>query len=135
MSDLIKNTCSNNCFGHAGNHGGCCTMANRNYIIGPILDHLQFLFRLNSTTGKNYKWKDVFIDYEEGRKMFPDRSHWQEKQNFPALRVDMDNTSLPCNFYDLAKRECSVYNIRPTTCKKFFCSFLQETLTEEEKSV
>jgi len=36
------NICSNRCMGFPGNHGGCCTVAERDFIIGPHLDAYDF---------------------------------------------------------------------------------------------
>ena len=35
----------------------------------------------------------------------------------------------PCNF--LKNKKCSVYSVRPTTCRKYFCGWAQELVSEK----
>lgn len=35
----------------------------------------------------------------------------------------------PCHF--LKDKQCSVYSVRPTTCKKYFCAWVQEIVSEQ----
>lgn len=120
------NICSNKCMGFEGNHGGCCTLGNRDFIIGPHTDTKEFIERLSTKFGREIKYEDVFIDYEEGKTSFPTKSMWSNKNSYPALRVDKMNPFLPCIFYNMRLKACMVYEIRPTTCKDFECSYLQE---------
>ena len=83
-------TCTRNCSGQKGNAAGCCTIASRDFIIGPITDPKDFLKRLSARDGRNYSHAEVFIDYKEGRKLFPDKTAWQTKEFYPALRVQTD---------------------------------------------
>ena len=55
----------------------------------------------------------AFIDFEEGRALFPERPTWQEPANYPALRVLPDVDWIPCRFYDKTAGACTVYDIRP----------------------
>jgi Fe-S-cluster containining protein len=73
----------------------------------------------------------VFIDYEEGHKMFPDRLTWQNPKAFPALRINLDSKERHCTFYNNTMRACSVYNIRPTTCQNFVCDYLRNKIKNE----
>ena len=120
------NICSNKCMGFEGNHGGCCTLGDRNFIIGPHFDTKEFLERLSTKFGREIKYEDVFIDYEEGKKLFPSKSVWADEKNYPSLRVDTMNPFLPCMFYNMKLKACMVYDIRPETCKNFECTYLQE---------
>ena len=124
MSDHC-NTCSNKCLGFDDYHGGCCCIENRDYIIGPIKDFETFLKNLSLKLGREVFKKDVFIEYEEGKNLFPKRPMWQIKENYPALRVDLDSTRKFCIFYNQSLRYCTVYDIRPETCINFMCDYLK----------
>jgi len=120
------NHCSEKCLGFAGNHGGCCQLDDRDFMIGPISDPKEFLQRVQTKfSGVPITWKDVFIDYEEGAKMFPERSLYQNPDHYPVLRVDMKHVRKPCIFYNSTLKCCSVYEIRPEICKSFMCSYLK----------
>ena len=69
----ICDICANKCFGIDGYDGSCCTIQGRDYIIGPIAETEEFLIRLNQKTGRNFQRKQIFIDYEEGKDLFPDK--------------------------------------------------------------
>ncbi|MBP6747208.1 hypothetical protein KA344_18400 [bacterium] len=121
-------TCTRNCSGHKGNAAGCCTVADRDFIIGPITDTKDFLKRLSAKDGRKYSHSEVFIDYKEGSKLFPDKTAWQTKEFYPALRVKMDASPLfPCRFLSEAF-ECTVYNDRPSICRTYQCDHLKTTL-------
>ena len=120
------NICSNKCMGFPGNHGGCCTVADRDFIIGPHKDTNDFLERLSEKFSREIFWKEVFIDYEEGKKLFPNKKIWSDPSSYPALRVNFSQTTLPCIFYNTTIRACSIYDVRPQTCKDYECSYLQE---------
>lgn len=118
------NHCQHNCLGHKGNHGGCCTIDDRDWIMGPIKDADVFLKRVREKYPNTViEWKDIFIDYEEGSKLFPDKKNWQSKNNYPCLRI-LNVARLPCIFYNLQLRLCTVYDIRPDTCINFYCEYL-----------
>jgi len=126
------NHCQKKCLGWEGNHGGCCTVHDRDYIIGPINDSHDFLARLkNKYPGIELEWKDVFITYEEGSKMFPEKPTWQDPKNFPCLRLDVNIPLMPCMFYNLVMKCCTVYDIRPTTCRTFLCEYLKNLPKQE----
>lgn len=122
--------CSNNCLGFPGNHGGCCTLSDRDFIIGPHKDTNEFLDRLSKKFDREILWKEVFVDYEEGKKLFPNKNSWQDPESYPALRVNFFQPTLPCIFYNTTVRACSVYEIRPETCVNFECDYLQKEKSE-----
>ena len=118
-----SNICSNKCWGVNNYDGSCCNIENRDFIIGPHLDADDFIKKLNK------KRKDVFYDYEEGKNIFPDKQVWQNKKNYPALKIDLNNNKKPCIFYDTKLKNCSVYEIRPQTCQKYNCDYLEKNKT------
>jgi Fe-S-cluster containining protein len=121
-------TCTRNCSGHKGNAAGCCTVADRDFIIGPVTDPKDFLKRLSAKDGRKYSHAEVFIDYKEGSKLFPDKTAWQTKEFYPALRIKMETTPLyPCRFLSDAF-ECTVYADRPSICRTYQCDHLKTTL-------
>ena len=125
---VIAYQCSQKCMGHAGNSGGCCTLGERDFIIGPILDADAFLKRLSQFTSRPVERSEVLIEYDEGKRLFPDRSHWQNPANYPALRVLADHPRRPCHFYDTARAQCSIHSVRPDTCRQYQCRWLTEVL-------
>ena len=76
--ELITITCRENCFGISGYHGSCCRLENRHFIIGPISDPEEFLARVNKHYDSNFSFSDIFIEYEEGKDLFPDKINWQK---------------------------------------------------------
>jgi Fe-S-cluster containining protein len=122
-------TCSSKCMGIEGNSGGCCTMGERDFIIGPIDDADAFVERLSLSTGKTVSRSDVFIEYAEGKDLFPFRANWQNESYYPALRVNMDSPRLPCNFYDESGGQCNVYDVRPNICRTYQCDHLKNVLS------
>ena len=112
--------------GIPNNHGGCCTISDRNFIIGPHSDTQEFLERLSEKFGREILYKEVFVDYEEGKSLFPNKSMWQKESNYPALRVNFFQPSLPCIFYNTTIRACSIYDVRPKTCQIYECEYLQK---------
>jgi Fe-S-cluster containining protein len=112
--------------GFIGNHGGCCTIADRDFIIGPHHDTSDFLDRLSEKLGREILFKEVFLTYEEGKNLFPNKSTFQDKNNFPALKVDLSNPKLPCIFYNTHVRSCMIYDVRPETCSSFECNYLRD---------
>ena len=93
------NICSNKCFGIPGHHGSCCTIEDRDYIIGPHPDADEFIEILSKKLGREIEREEIFVDYEEGKNMFPNKSTWQNQSSYPAFRVDFYNPKLPCIFY------------------------------------
>jgi Fe-S-cluster containining protein len=120
--------CSKKCCGITLFHGGCCSIDDRDYIIGPIRDFDIFLEKLSLKIGRTITKEEVFIEYEEGKNLFPDKPVWQNKENYPAFRVDLNHSRKSCIFYNNTLKYCSVYNIRPETCVNFVCEYLKNNL-------
>ena len=60
--------CSNKCWGVDNYHGSCCTIEDRDFIMGPHPDADEFIERLSLKLNRNIKKEDVFVEAEEGRK-------------------------------------------------------------------
>lgn len=118
--------CSDKCYGINDYHGSCCSIENRDFIIGPHHDSQDFVERLSIKFGRKINREDVFIDYEEGKKLFPFKKSWQNQQSFPALRIDFNNPKLSCIFYNTTIRACTVYELRPETCMNYECEYLSQ---------
>lgn len=128
-------TCMSVCYGVKGQAGICCTIGERDYIIGPMTDPDRFLKDLREKLGEPVKYKDVFIDYEEGSKMFPDKPMWQQKKNYPAMRVLPDaDLGYPCQFWSKEKL-CMVHSIKPEVCRTYLCDYLQKTVDFLEETL
>ena len=119
------NICSEKCFGKDGYDGSCCTIEARDYIIGPHKDANQFIQSLSLKLGRAISYESVFIDYEEGKNLFPNKSAWQNPESYPAFRVDLNNPRKPCIFYNTAIKSCTMYDIRPKTCREYQCDYLK----------
>jgi Fe-S-cluster containining protein len=125
---VIYYTCQRRCYGVPGQAGICCTLGNRDWIMGPITDAKEFLARLNERFGKKHKYDDVFVEYEEGHRLFPERSCWQNPKHFPALRVVMDvEEGYPCQF--LANHQCTIQDIKPKICADYLCDHLKHVVS------
>lgn len=118
------NICSEKCFGSDGYDGSCCKIESRDFIIGPHKDAAEFLDRLARKVGRQIPHQEVFIDFEEGRNLFPNKGNWQNPACFPAFRLQMHHPKYPCIFYNETLKQCTVYDIRPQTCRDFVCDFL-----------
>lgn len=128
ISDMVvAHSCTRNCLGIEGNSAGCCTMGNRDYIIGPVPDAKAFLKRYRDTVKKDATFDEVFVSYKEGSKLFPDLETWQSPDNFPAFRVRMDEDSKGCRFLD-EDSLCTVHGIRSSTCQNFSCGHIKDML-------
>jgi len=123
-------TCSFKCYGIDGYDGSCCHVEGRDWIMGPINDWDVFLDDLSKKLGREVEFKEVFFNFEEGSKLFPDRSVWQLPGNFPAFKVDMEKIRKPCVMYNTATRSCSVYDIRPETCRNYYCDYLSKVFEQ-----
>ena len=130
LATLTEYTCGQRCMGEPGNRGGCCTVAARDFIIGPMADAQEFIGRLESKLGRPVAHAEVFIDHEEGSALFPDRSTWQDARNYPSLRVLKDDALNPCRFYDAGAGACGVYDIRPQICRTYQCEVLTRLLSQ-----
>lgn len=127
----MMDICSFKCCGVDNYHGSCCSVENRDWIIGPIDDSNEFLERVRQRFGIHIQYDDIFMDYHEGKKLFPERSNYQRLASYPALRVNMDSPMKPCIFYNSTIRKCMVYDIRPNTCRNYQCDFLKENKGNE----
>lgn len=117
------NVCSYKCNGIEGYDGSCCTVENRNWIMGPINDSHIFIEKLSEKLGESVNYNDIFIEYDEGKELFPDKPVWQSEYSYPAFRVKLDHKKLPCIFYDTEEKQCTVYDIRPETCENYECHY------------
>ena len=126
--DNHSNICSYNCFGKKDHDGSCCQLENRDYIIGPHTDTEGFLDRLSNRFNRDVKFEEVFYTFEEGSKMFPEKPSWQNPNSYPALKVDTEKERKPCIFYNSSLRSCSIYDIRPQTCRTYYCQYLLDIL-------
>lgn len=124
---LTAQTCLRKCLGLRGNSTRCCKPGDRDYIIGPIPDADALLERLSEKFGRSVGWREVFIDFEEGAALHPEKPSWQLPACYPALRVDEDHPDLPCRFLG-ADNLCTIYEIRSVTCRTFECSHLTTVL-------
>lgn len=121
------NHCQKKCCGADGQHGGCCKSHNGEWMIGPILDHIEVLGRVRKQfRGMEIKWKDIFIDYEEGKKLFPDKPSWQDPKNYPIMRIRFNDQDRPCIFYNDNLKCCQIYKAKSTTCSNYKCDYLKQ---------
>jgi Fe-S-cluster containining protein len=119
------NICSNKCWGSPGYHGSCCSVEDRDYIIGPHHDTDEFILNLSKKFGREIEKEEVFIEYNEGKNLFPNKNSWQNETSYPAFRVDLFNPKLPCIFYNTKIKACSIYDVRPKTCREYECDYLK----------
>ena len=117
--------CSNKCWGSPGYHGSCCSVEDRDYIIGPHHDTDEFISNLSKKFGRDIEKEEVFIEYNEGKNLFPNKTSWQNETSYPAFRVDLFNPKLPCIFYNTKIKACSIYDVRPETCRVYECDYLK----------
>ena len=83
-----------------------------------------FIKKLSLKLGREIQEEEIFINYDEGSKLFPNKSTWQNPESYPALRVDFFNPKLPCIFYNTKIKACTMYDIRPNTCVIYECDYL-----------
>jgi Fe-S-cluster containining protein len=120
--------CSFKCWGREGYDGSCCHIEDRDFIIGPHDDSEKFLERLSNKFDRKIEFQEVFYSFEEGSELFPEKNSWQNISSYPALKVDLGKERKPCIFYNSTLRSCSVYEIRPNTCRNYHCDFLYKEL-------
>ena len=119
------NHCQKKCMGLDGNHGGCCTISDRDFIIGPIPDSQETLKRVQEQfPGVEITWDDLFISFEEGKELFPDKSTWQSPEFYPCMRVNVKDKSIPCIFYNQFIQCCQIYSSKSTICSSYNCDYL-----------
>lgn len=129
-NQIIHYTCLRNCYGIKGQAGACCTIRDRDWIIGPITDPKDFLARLKQEFGKPFRYSEIFIEYEEGHKLFPSKSTWQNPSHYPAIRVLLDPEEVyPCPFLGKGN-ECTIQAIKPDICSAYLCDHLKGVLKQ-----
>ena len=125
----ICDICSNKCWGSPGYHGSCCSIEDRDFIIGPHTDSEEFLTKLNEKFGREFEFDEIFYSYEKGKTIFPNKSTWQNPNSYPALKINFSSMKKPCIFYNTQIKACSIYEIRPKTCQDYMCDYLKENLS------
>jgi hypothetical protein len=55
------NICSNKCWGSPGYHGSCCSVEDRDYIIGPHHDTDEFILNLSKKFGREIEKEEVHL--------------------------------------------------------------------------
>jgi Fe-S-cluster containining protein len=94
-----------------------------------VTDANAFLERLSAELGRPVPPSEVFVDFDEGRALFPARRAWQEPAHYPAMRVQVDAPSgHPCLFLS-QHGECTIHAIRPAVCRNYHCEHLQKVLS------
>ena len=112
--EIFLTACSNSCGGIEGLHGECCSVKGKNWAIGPIKDAQEVLKRF-----PDLQYEDIFVDFEEGSKMFPDVPAYQDPESYPTMRL----SNYRCIFYK--DKKCSIYEKRPSLCFTYYCAYLK----------
>ena len=124
VNEVLTYTCTQNCCGVKGQSSLCCTISDRDWIIGPLKDTERFLSDLSRLRGREVSFDEVFLKHDEGSQMFPEKKSWQREKNYPALRVVKDRSiGHPCIFLD-KDLLCTVHEIKPQVCKDYMCDHL-----------
>ena len=116
----FKTLCSTSCGGVENAYGACCSIYNKNSIIGPIPDAADLIERLQ-TKFPGIVYEEVFMDFEEGSSLFPDKEAAQDPWHYPALRVTEDHS---CMFY--IDKGCSIQQEKSVLCKSYVCEYLRK---------
>lgn len=125
---VTAHTCAHKCFGIRGYSASCCMLEQRNFIQGPVDDVAETLARLSARFGRTVTFDEVFVEFEEGASLFPDRPRWQQPESYPALRPVMNaERGYPCQFLTEAKT-CGIYEDRPDMCRRYRCDHLKHVL-------
>jgi len=122
---------SNICFNECP-YGSCCQTYDGNFILGPlpVEECYEFIRKLSQKFNKKVKFEDVFLEVEEGSALFPSSSYYQNEINYPAIRVEKEQTNEPCIFYNTTIKACSVYDIRPGMCRRYGCDFYKSKIKD-----
>ena len=112
--------CSTTCSGIEGAHGECCNTKNKDLIVGPVPDAHEVIERLQARF-PGITYEDAFMDFEEGRNLFPEKSHAQKEENYPAYRLNSDER---CVFYK--DKGCSIQQEKSFVCKQYVCEYLRK---------
>ena len=86
----------------------------------------EFIESLSKKLGREIEREEIFVEFEEGKNLFPDKSTWQNPDSYPAFRVDFFNPRKPCIFYNTKIKACGIYEIRPQTCRNYECEYLTQ---------
>jgi Fe-S-cluster containining protein len=124
--------CSKKCLGVDNQDGGCCSIQNRDFIIGPHTDSEIFLKNLSDKLNREIKFSEVFYDFEEGSKVFPNKKSWQYNTAYPALKIDFSHPKKNCIFYNTELKYCTIYEIRPKACRDYECNYLKNNKTNSQ---
>jgi Fe-S-cluster containining protein len=125
---VALHTCTRNCYGVHGYAASCCKLENRNFIQGPVRDAEEFLAKLSERLGRAVAFDEVFVTFEEGSALFPDKPVWQDPRCYPAIRPTMNaELGYPCPFLTEG-HVCGVYEIRPRICQDYKCDRLTTVL-------
>ena len=116
----FKDLCSKSCSGIEGAHGECCNTKNKNMIIGPVTDPNDVIERLQKKF-PGITYADVFIDFEEGKTLYPEKSYAQDEHHYPAYRTADDGR---CIFYK--NKGCSIQQEKSIICKQSVCNYLRK---------
>ncbi len=127
-SQAIAHCCVRKCFGRTGQAAGCCKLDTRDYIIGPIQETDKLLEAWSEHLGRPIEYAEAFVDFEEGRRWFPERQNWQRRECYPALRVKLDEPEFPCVFLG-EDRLCRIHPVRSATCRNYHCEHLRQLLS------
>ena len=133
---MITNSdfCRTKCCNIKGYDGSCCTVEDRNWIIGAIPDHMEVLERIRALNpGVEITWDDCFMTYEEGSNLFPDKPTWTNPNNYPCMRINMNSRRRGCVFYNDLLGFCQIYQARSVTCSNYKCEDLKEHLLQQER--
>lgn len=117
--DLFLKACSSSCGGVEGAHGECCNVSGKNWILGRVDDWEEVLFKLQAKY-PNIKYEDAFMDFEEGRTLFPHLEIYQNPESYPIFRIKENGR---CTFYE--GTSCTIYNERSSMCFKYYCAYLK----------
>ena len=102
--------CRTKCCNIKGYDGSCCTVEDRNWIIGSIPDHMEVLERIRALNPEvEITWDDCFMTYEEGSNLFPDKPTWTNPSNYPCMRINMNSRRKGCVFYNDLLGYCTIY--------------------------
>ena len=126
--NIIAKTCSTECWGNSGEHGGCCRVDDRDWIIGPIEDTFEVLEGVKKEKPW-IAWDDLFMEFGQGASMYPRKTNYQKPSHYPAMRV-IDGA---CAAYNKHLRTCSIYENRPKICRDFECEYLRERHNSQNK--
>jgi len=116
----FRQLCSTSCGGVKDAHGECCNISGKNSIVGPVLDSEQVIERLQEKF-PGISYSEVFLDFEEGRVLYPDKEVAQDPASYPAYRSTKEGR---CIFYK--DKGCSIQQEKSIRCKTYLCEYLKK---------